>query len=89
MNLKPDKKLFWFLKDKVELDLSKPSILDMYVQQVVTHGKAEDIKYLLKIVNPQKLKESLNHLRGFLPKEVEKFWGDFIGSTLSTPKRNT
>ncbi|MGB9612974.1 MAG: hypothetical protein ACPL4K_02195 [Candidatus Margulisiibacteriota bacterium] len=88
MNITPNKRLFWFLKDGVDLDLDDPPTLDMYVQQVITHGKTDDIKHLLKIVKPQKLKESLSHLKGFLPDEVEKFWEDFIGSTYSASEGN-
>jgi hypothetical protein len=88
MKISPNKRLFWFLKDGIELDLDNPSILDMYVQQVITHGKTEDIKYLLKIVEKERLKETLKHLKGFLPIEVEKFWEDFLGSTFSPSKRS-
>lgn len=34
----PNNHLFWFLKDGVRFDLSDPSTLDMYVQQVITRG---------------------------------------------------
>lgn len=38
-----DKRLFWFLKEGAELDLSKKSQLDMYVQQTLLRGKTSDI----------------------------------------------
>ena len=48
MKVSADKRLFWFLKDNTELDLDSPAILDMYVQQVLMYGKAQDIKSLFK-----------------------------------------
>ena len=48
MKVNADKRLFWFLKDNTELDLDSPAILDMYVQQVLMYGKAQDIKSLLR-----------------------------------------
>jgi hypothetical protein len=47
--MRVNKRLFWFLKDDVELDLSNESILDMYIQQVLTYGNTEDIKIFLKM----------------------------------------
>ena len=44
MKIKADKRLFWFLKDNVKLDLNDPSQLDMYLHQVITYGRTEDIK---------------------------------------------
>ncbi len=80
MEITPSKSLFWFLKDDIKLDLSDPSILDLYIQQVVTHGRAEDIKSLFKIVGFAKFKETFLRLKFFLPLEVRKFWEDFFGN---------
>lgn len=88
MKIFPDKRLFWFLKDGVELNLEDRAILDMYVQQVITQGRTEDIKRLLMLIELEKLKESINRLRGFLPKEVEKFWEDYFGSPFASTRRN-
>jgi hypothetical protein len=87
MKLPFNRRLFWFLKDETKLDLEKPAVLETYVQQVITHGKTSDVKALLKIIKPIKLKRTIDHLKGFLPKEVAKFWEDYFGSTLPTPKR--
>jgi hypothetical protein len=81
MEITPDKRLFWFLKDGVRLDLSDPSQLDMYVQQVITCGKAEDIKILFKNVNFMHFKQIFIRLKHFLPFEIRKFWEDAIGDT--------
>jgi hypothetical protein len=86
--MKPDKNLFWFLKDEVELDLNKPSVLDMYVQQVISRGKMKDVKTLLMAVSPMRFQESFRRLNRFLPYEVKKFWEDFIGNINPSAKRN-
>ncbi|MBL7131886.1 MAG: hypothetical protein ISS45_10900 [Candidatus Omnitrophica bacterium] len=76
----PRKDLFWFLKDGIQLDLTESSVLDMYVQQVITRGKIEDIQILLKTVDLMQLREALGRLGHFLPNEVGEFWEDYIGS---------
>lgn len=48
MRIIPEKRLFWFLKEGVKLDLHDPPQLDMYIQQVVTHGRTEDVQRMLK-----------------------------------------
>lgn len=79
MRIKPEKRLFWFLKDNIKLDLSNPSVLDMYIQQVITYGRAEDIKDLFKRVNLLQFKSAFTRLSHFLPFEIKKFWEDAIG----------
>ena len=79
MEIPIDKKLFWFFKDGGKLDLSIESYLDMYVQQVITCGRAEDIKMLFKNVTRKRLESALIRLKHFLPCEVRMFWEDFIG----------
>lgn len=61
------------------MDISEQSQLDMYIQQVITHGRTEDIRALFKNVTLDKFKTALNRLRHFLPFEVGKFWEDFLG----------
>lgn len=78
MEIIPEKRLFWFLKEGITLDLDEPSILDMYVQQVLTRGRAEDVKLLLKRLDMNKLTGSLGRINRFLPTEVREFWEDFI-----------
>ncbi|MCM8797922.1 MAG: hypothetical protein NC821_00435 [Candidatus Omnitrophica bacterium] len=87
--IRPKPHLFWYLKDDIELDLSEPSVLDMYVQQTVTHGNTEDIKTLFKEVGYNQFKEAFLRLRFFLPCEVRKFWEDFFGITESDTRRST
>ena len=78
MKLPFNRRLFWFLKDKTQLDSENPAALETYVQQVITHGKTSNVKELLKTVQPIKLKQTIDHLKGFLPKEVAKFWEDYF-----------
>jgi hypothetical protein len=78
MKIKADKRLFWFLKDNVKLDLNDPSQLDMYLQQVITYGRTEDIKKTLKLLGYKTFKESFLRIRYFLPFEIRSFWEDFF-----------
>jgi len=79
MELKPNKRLFWFLREDIKLDLSKLQDLDMYIQQVITEGKTEDIRDLFKNISLSQFKEAFLRLKNFLPFEVRKFWEDFLG----------
>lgn len=78
MKITAEPRLFWFLKEGTILDLDKPSQLDLYVQQVVTRGRFNDVKLMLKQVSPCRFSESFKRLRHFLPLEVRLFWDDFL-----------
>lgn len=80
MEVIPDKRLFWFLKEDIRLDLLEPSVLDMYIQQIITHGRTEDIKALFRDIGLMRFKEAFSRLKFFLPLEVQKFWEDFLGN---------
>ena len=79
MKISPDKRLFWFLRDDINLDMSNPSDVDMYVQHVITHGRTEDIKALFKNIDFTQFKKAFVRLNRFLPWEVRRFWEDAIG----------
>jgi hypothetical protein len=81
MKITPEKRLFWYLKDDVEFDLEDSSQLDMYVQQILSHGKAEDIKKLVKLIEPEVFKNSFERIKKYLPREVRSFWEDGLGNT--------
>lgn len=81
MKIVAEKRLFWYLKDGQELDLENPSHLDMYLQQVLTHGKAADIKRLIKTLPPEAFLKSFARIKKYLPKEVREFWEEGLGST--------
>lgn len=76
----PERRLFWFLKEGTPLDLSRSDTLDLYVQQVLSRGCWEDVKSLLKQVDPLRLQESFLRLKNFLPQEVRSFWEDWLGN---------
>lgn len=80
MNISPNKKLFWFLKDNVSLDLSHAADLELYVQQVLSRGRLEDVKALLTIVDFERFKQVFLKIKRFFPREVQAFWEDFIES---------
>jgi len=80
MNILADKKLFWFLKDNIFLDLSKTADLEMYMQQVLSKGRLEDVKALLTVVDSKRFKQVFSRMKRFLPREVQAFWEDFIES---------
>jgi len=87
MKFTPNELLFWFFKNKTKINLDNPADLDTYLQQVLTHGKTNDIKQLLKRVKPLKFQEAFERTKKFLPLEVKMFWEDFIGSSNFTTKR--
>lgn len=74
MKVLADRRLFWFLKDKTELDLNNPTHLNIFVQQVLTYGKFEDVKKLLSLIDENTFKKSFNNVRNFLPREIRRFW---------------
>jgi len=76
-----EKRLFWFLKERTELDLSDKALLDMYIQQVLTRGKTSDIKKLFSMIAPSVFYDSFTSIKNFLPKEVRKFWEEDIGDS--------
>lgn len=80
MNISPDRKLFWFLKDNVSLDLSRPADLELYVQQVLTKGRWVDVKALLAAVDFERFQQVFLKIKRFFPREVRAFWEDFIES---------
>lgn len=80
MKIFPESRLFWFLKKGISLDLSDPSNLELYLQQVMTRGGAEDVRTLLKTVTREQLKSALEKLKHFLPAEVRMFWEDFVAT---------
>ncbi|MEW6214433.1 MAG: hypothetical protein AB1478_04400 [Nitrospirota bacterium] len=84
-----DKRLFWYLKEGTEIDLENLSHRDMYVQQVLSHGKTGDIKKMIRILTPEAFRESFRRIKKFLPKEVRMFWEDGLGDTGEHPEKDT
>ena len=79
MNIVPEKRLFWFLRNDATLDLTQPSMVDLYVQQVLTRGTEGDVKTLLSRLDAGQLADALRRLERFLPVAVRRFWEDFLG----------
>ena len=73
-----ENRLFWFLKEGTEINLQDKSQLDLYIQQILSHGKAEDIKQLLGTISPQTFRESFGRIEGFLKNEVRTFWREYF-----------
>jgi hypothetical protein len=78
MKIRLNKKLFWFLKDNVEIDSADSTALEMYVQQVVSQGRTEDVKSLLANVDSKQLNQVFSKIKRFLSWEVRAFWEDFF-----------
>lgn len=84
-----EKRLFWFLKEGVEFDLSNKTQLDMYIQQSLSRGKTSDVKKLLDIVKTSDFIESLNRIKDFLPREVKKLWEEWLADINGSSKEDT
>jgi hypothetical protein len=82
--VKPD--LFWFLKKDAVLDLDRPGARQMYVQQVLTCGRADDVRELLKDLGAGPLKAVFEDIKCFLPPPVKLFWEDFFVDYNPVPK---
>lgn len=89
MKINVDHRLFWFLKNDTKLDLSNKAHLDMYVQQTLSRGRTADIKRLFKMVDRRDFFESLSRVNNFLPKEVRKFWEEWLGDINKSAKEDT
>ena len=89
MKINAEKRLFWFLKDGAELDLSDKAHLDLYIQQTLSKGKTSDIKKLFGIVNLPEFVESFSRIKNFLPQEVKAFWEEWLGNLNPSPKKDT
>ncbi len=84
-----NKRLFWFLKEGTALDLSNKSHLDMYVQQCFSRGRTSDVRTLFNIVKFADLSDSLSRIKNFLPKEVKKFWEEWLADINRPSKEDT
>jgi hypothetical protein len=84
-----EKRLFWFLKEGIELDLSNNAHLDMYVQQTLSKGRVSDIRKLIHAIRPSDFAESFGRVKNFLPEEVRRFWEDWFGDTNKPTEKDT
>lgn len=79
MKVTSDKRLFWFLKEESEFDLSNEDHLNTYIQQNLSKGKASDIRKLFKIIPLNVFIGAFNRIKNYLPKEVRHFWEEWLG----------
>ena len=84
-----ENRLFWFLKEGTELDLSDKLHLDMFVQQTLSRGKTSDVRTLLSLVSPSEFSEAFVRIKHFLPKEVRRFWEEWLEDTDEPAKKDT
>ena len=89
MKVIAEKRLFWFLKEGTEIDLSNNTNLDMYVQQSLSTGKTSDVKKLLTIISLSDFIDSFRRVKDFLPDEVKRFWEEWRADTDRPPKKDT
>jgi hypothetical protein len=88
MKIAAEKRLFWSLREGAEIDLSKRSQLDMYVQQVLSRGRLPDIQFLLAKIDRQDFTNSFRRIKRFLPGPVKRFWEEWLGDPNPSSKRN-
>jgi len=84
-----EKRLFWFLKDGTELDLSNKTHLDMFIQQTLSKGRASDVKSLFRMIGIRDFIRSFNRIKNFLPREVKNFWEEWLGNINQPTKEDT
>jgi hypothetical protein len=89
MKIPAKKRLFWYLKQGQEFDLINPSHVDMYVQQVLTHGRAEDVREMLRVLSSESFLGSFKRIKRYLPKEVRMLWEDGFGSAGGDSEKNS
>lgn len=89
MKVISDKRLFWFLKEGSEFDLSNEDHLNMYVQQNISKGKTSDIRKLFKIIPLNVFIGAFNRIKNYLPKEVKHFWEEWLADINTPTKKNT
>jgi len=73
-------RLFWFMKPDTHWDLNDPGMVRTYVQQILIHGRFEDVQLLLKQLTPQQFRVAFIKLKPFLPRRVSLFWEAFFAS---------
>ena len=78
MKIKPKKYIVW---SKEEIDLSDPWQRKWYIQQVLTHGRAEDVIEL----DLEEVKRTLPELT--LPEHIRRLWNDYFAGFKQDARR--
>ena len=89
MKLVSNRRLFWFLKPGMTLDLREPATLDMVTQQVLSRGHTADVRALLQTVNKKHFRQSFNRIKNFLPTEVRNFWEHYLENPHTASKSHS
>jgi hypothetical protein len=76
----PDPNLFWNLKQGATFDPDNPSDLDMYMQQVLARGNAQDVRTLVKTIGRTRFQKGFERIKRFLTLEVRTFWEGYFGN---------
>ena len=79
MDVIPNSRLFWFLKDGATMDLDNPGMLDAYAQHILSAGSTKDVRSLLQTTDFDRFRQSFDRIKHFLRPEVRMFWEDFFG----------
>lgn len=70
MKIKPKRYIIW--STNKEIDLDDPYQRKIYIEEVLSHGRTEDISEL----DWEEIKELLPQLN--LPERIRKFWEDYF-----------
>ena len=81
--------LFWFLKRDAMLNLDEAGTKQMYIQQVMTHGRDADVKEMLRDLGVDTVYSVFQNIKRFVPKEVRMFWEDFFASHYRIPGKSS
>ena len=79
MDNKLNSRLFWFAPGLTRWDLSNPAMLRTVVQQVLTHGRMEEVRMLLNQLPRSQFQNCFEKLKRFLPNNVRTFWEAYFG----------
>ena len=83
-----ENRLFWFLKEGTEINLQDKGQLDLYVQQILSSGKTEDVKQLLETISPSVFEKSFDRIKRFLKNEVKIFWKEYFEDFIQYSRRS-
>ncbi len=89
MKVTATKRLFWFLEEGSEFDLSNENHLNMYVQQNLSRGKTSDIRRLFKIIPLNVFIGAFSRIKNYLPREVRQFWEEWLADINTPTKKDT
>jgi hypothetical protein len=81
--------LFWFLKKDAVFDLDDPKARQIYVQQVLSKGREDDIRELFRDIGREEVRIQFEQAKHFLPVEVRLFWENFFADHHTVSKHTS